>query len=256
MVSFLDLFVPLTGRTGEISPSDHIIATIVAALSFMSLPIVLPLSHRYGPQRITQAIVGLLIFTSISIAVFASPSFSPWTPLTPKRIFVHQVENITDGTWSMNMGHADAAPGHWQLVDDVRNALVPDYAPAVKQVMDGEYHHTLLAQAPCYRVDLILFRTHRSRREQYCLRHSAPRQRVLDTLQVQPTVALGLWSSLALVFAQHLHRHVERRRVGFGSWNEARHDRSQQARSDLVRDRFSRRRLGVGLAWRFATQRR
>ncbi|PWN45424.1 hypothetical protein IE81DRAFT_320179 [Ceraceosorus guamensis] len=136
LVSFLDLFVPLTGRTGEISPSDHIIATIVAALSFMSLPIMLPLAHRYGPKHITRAIAGLLIFTSIAIAVFASPSFSPWTPLTPKRIFVHQVENITDGTWSMNMGHADAAPGHWQLVDDVRTALVPEHAPAVKQVMN------------------------------------------------------------------------------------------------------------------------
>lgn len=95
MCSFLDLFVPLTGRMGEISPVDNIIATITAALTFLSLPAVIPMAHRFGQKRLGSAILVTLALSAAMVAVFASPGWVPFDEWHPKRLFVHQVENVS-----------------------------------------------------------------------------------------------------------------------------------------------------------------
>lgn len=120
MASFLDLFVPLTGRMGEISPADHIIASIVAGLAFLSFPFAIPLAHRYTSENLKKTIVALLAITAAVMAVFASPGWKPFDEAHPKRLFVHQVENITSSEWFMNVGSADPAPGFKALANELQ----------------------------------------------------------------------------------------------------------------------------------------
>ncbi|CBQ69193.1 conserved hypothetical protein [Sporisorium reilianum SRZ2] len=120
MASFLDLFVPLTGRMGEISPADHIIASIVAALAFLCFPFAIPLAHRFTLQNLQRTIVVLLGITAAVMAVFASPGWQPFDAAHPKRLFVHQVENITSDAWFMNVGAADPAPGFKALANELQ----------------------------------------------------------------------------------------------------------------------------------------
>ena len=139
LASFLDLFVPLTGRMGEISPADNIIATIVSVLTFLCLPSAIPLAHRYGGAQLKKAI-GVLIGLSVVIAaIFASPAWKPFDEMHPKRLFVHQVENITSGEWFMNMGAADPAPGFGQLANEVQKVLGREGEVAVLKEMN-EYN--------------------------------------------------------------------------------------------------------------------
>ncbi|KAN0062740.1 hypothetical protein ACQY0O_004935 [Thecaphora frezii] len=123
MASFLDLFVPLTGRMGEISPADNIIATLVSALCFLALPVAIPLAHRYSTAGLQRAILALLAMTAVIVAVFASPAWRPFDEMHPKRLFVHHIENITSGDWFLNMGAADPAPGFAELANDVQRVL-------------------------------------------------------------------------------------------------------------------------------------
>ncbi|EPQ26656.1 uncharacterized protein PFL1_05636 [Pseudozyma flocculosa PF-1] len=136
MASFLDLFVPLTGRMGEVSPADNIIATIVAALSFLSLPALVPLSHRYTTATLGRAILALVSLTAVMVAVFAARQ--PFDALHPKRLFVHQVQNITSGEWFMNLGAADPAPGFEQLSNDVQRVLGRPGESAVLHEMNAQ----------------------------------------------------------------------------------------------------------------------
>lgn len=123
IVSFLDLFVPLTGRMGEISPADNIIATIVAVLVFLCLPFSIPLSHRFTGENLRKTILGLLGVTAVVMAIFASPMWKPFDADHPKRLFVHQIENITSNEWHMNLGSADPAPGMAALAQSLHAQL-------------------------------------------------------------------------------------------------------------------------------------
>ncbi|CDR98784.1 uncharacterized protein SPSC_00911 [Sporisorium scitamineum] len=121
MASFLDLFVPLTGRMGEISPADHIIASIVAVLAYLSFPFAIPLAHRFTSENLKRTILALLAITAAVMAVFASPGWQPFDAAHPKRLFVHQVENITSNEWFMNVGAADPAPGFKTLANELQS---------------------------------------------------------------------------------------------------------------------------------------
>lgn len=124
LVSFLDLFVPLTGRTGEISPADHIVGTIVGALSFLLVPLLLPLSHRMGNARLLQAIFAGLFISVFGIILFASPALPAFDVAHPKRVFVHQVQNLTSNSYWMNIGGADPdVKGLETIVNDVHRHM-------------------------------------------------------------------------------------------------------------------------------------
>ena len=137
MVAFLDLFVPLTGRTGEVSPADHIVATIVAALTFLCLPFLFPLSHRMGPARLRQAIYGGLAISALVIALFASSAVPTFDAAHPKRVFVHQVQNLTSDSFWMNIGGADPdVKGLEAIVQDVHTEMGIASQPPALMKMD------------------------------------------------------------------------------------------------------------------------
>lgn len=136
MVSFLDLFVPLTGRTGEISPADHIVGTIVGVLTFLCLPWAIPLAHRMGNTRLIKAIFLSLTVSVLGIALFASPTLPSFDAAHPKRVFVHQVQNLTSESYWMNIGGADPdVKGLEKIVNDVHAQMgIPDEKPVLMQM--------------------------------------------------------------------------------------------------------------------------
>lgn len=137
LVSFLDLFVPLTGRTGEISPADHIVGSIAGALTFLCLPFALPMSFRMGRERLAKVIVFFLTISVACIAIFASPALKPFDVGHPKRVFVHAVQNVTSDTFWLNLGGADPdVKGLETIVDDVWKSMGIVEEPFTKVDMD------------------------------------------------------------------------------------------------------------------------
>lgn len=140
LVSFLDLFVPLTGRTGEVSPADHIVGSIVAVLSFLCLPFTLPLAHRLGPKRLLRVLAVGTAFTVAAVAVFSSAALKPFDAAHPKRLFVHAVQNVTSDTFWLNIGGADPdVAGLDQIAKDVHLHMGIPSEPYTKVHMD-EYN--------------------------------------------------------------------------------------------------------------------
>ncbi|CAO1635451.1 unnamed protein product [Sympodiomycopsis kandeliae] len=125
LTSFLDLFTPLVGRTGEVSPADHLLASIVSFLSFLCFPFLFPLSHRFGTKFLGRAIIFFLSLTIAAIAIYASPAMKPFDALHPKRLFTHQVHNLTSGEWYMNLGSADPAPS--KIIQSLADGLQAEF---------------------------------------------------------------------------------------------------------------------------------
>lgn len=99
------------GRTGDVSPADHLLASIVGFLTFLSLPMLIPLAHRFGPHALRRAIYFSLSASALVVAIYAAPGgLKPFDSMHPQRLFVHQVHNVTSGQWWMNLGAADPAP--------------------------------------------------------------------------------------------------------------------------------------------------
>ncbi|KAH9839719.1 uncharacterized protein C8Q71DRAFT_905143 [Rhodofomes roseus] len=113
----LDVFVPLTGRTGEEAPAEHIIASIVAGVGAYTLPLLVPFMHRFGQRTITRATVLCTMLTAVAIAVFSMRS--PFDQMHQKRMFVIHMENITTQEQYLHVAAADSAPGFPQLAQRI-----------------------------------------------------------------------------------------------------------------------------------------
>jgi hypothetical protein len=118
-VGFLDFFVPLTGRMGEVAPVENIIATITAVLTFLVLPMSIPFAHRFGRQALLVATLALSAFSLLSMAFFSRESSSPFDQEHQKRFFALQIENITSGDHSLHIAACDAAPKFDTLVSGI-----------------------------------------------------------------------------------------------------------------------------------------
>ncbi|KAI8922547.1 hypothetical protein DFJ77DRAFT_447028 [Powellomyces hirtus] len=103
----LNLFVPISGRTGADTPSDVIVAVLTGALLFLHFYLLLPLTHRLSPAAANRsakmvALVGLLVVAIFVLAV------KPFDTMHPKRVFVEYKENLTDNTREVMIAHADS----------------------------------------------------------------------------------------------------------------------------------------------------
>ncbi|KAG8969548.1 hypothetical protein FRC03_001987 [Tulasnella sp. 419] len=92
-LGFLDIFVPLTGRMGEVAPVEHIIATITAVVVLLTGSFLLPLAHRVGRKILMNFIIILIGSTAIIMFFFAFVR-EPYDPMHQKRIFALHVENV------------------------------------------------------------------------------------------------------------------------------------------------------------------
>jgi len=134
--TLLDIFVPLTGRMGEVAPVEHIIASITAFLVFFVLPFSIPFSHRFGRRVASATILTLSLVTVFVMMVFSLPIWSPFDHMHQKRFFALHTENITSGEFSLHIAAADAAPGFKTLVDSIAENFGLPGANARANIMD------------------------------------------------------------------------------------------------------------------------
>ncbi|KAG6901677.1 hypothetical protein C0995_009232 [Termitomyces sp. Mi166 len=121
LIPVVEVFVPLTGRIGADAPADNLIATIVSSIGALSLPLVIPLAHRFGPRALRRGVVFMSVVTAVLVAVFAMRA--PFDDMHQKRLFVLHLENITTHEQSLHIASADGAPGF----DLLANRIVDDF---------------------------------------------------------------------------------------------------------------------------------
>ncbi|GLB41442.1 putative peptide hydrolase [Lyophyllum shimeji] len=131
LLPVVEVFVPLTGRIGADAPADHVIATIISSIGALSLPLVLPFAHRFGPRALWRGVLFAGMLTALAIAVFAMRM--PFNAMHQKRVYILHTENITTHEHHLHIAAADAAPGFDLFAADV----VSDFlAPRAKVASD------------------------------------------------------------------------------------------------------------------------
>ncbi|BGP12418.1 hypothetical protein JCM10213v2_000334 [Rhodosporidiobolus nylandii] len=95
IIGFLDLFVPLTGRLGAEAPVDHIIASLVSGVGYLTIPMLLPFVHRYGASFTARILLLLTLVTAGTMGWFSRPAWGPYDAAHPKRLLCLFMENTT-----------------------------------------------------------------------------------------------------------------------------------------------------------------
>ena len=78
---------------GADAPSENIIATIIASLGALSLPLLLPFSHRFGRRALFRGIISMSIVTVVLMGIFTMKV--PFDAMHQKRLFVLHLENVS-----------------------------------------------------------------------------------------------------------------------------------------------------------------
>jgi len=123
-ISFMDMIVPLLGRMGRDAPADHVIGSLVAALTVLNTLWVMPLAHRYGPRWTRRVHLFFLTATVVMVAVFARRA--PFDATHPRRLLLHHVENITSGEFHVAHTTLDAVPGLDKIGAEIQRTLLGD----------------------------------------------------------------------------------------------------------------------------------
>ncbi|KAF8315143.1 hypothetical protein DL93DRAFT_2166855 [Clavulina sp. PMI_390] len=134
--SLLDVFVPLTGRMGEEAPAEHIVATIVSIVVFLSVPSSLSLAHQLSKKHLRRVLQAIFLLTISVAAIFASGIIPTFDELHPRRLFVLHSENIFTGDRSLHFAVADSAPEFHALAEEMRANFGESGAPLNSVVMN------------------------------------------------------------------------------------------------------------------------
>lgn len=160
----LDFFVPLAGRIGANAPADNLIATIVAGVGALGVPLVVPFVWRFQNRPQTEAsrgetgvlktlIIVMALITAVPIAIFSVRE--PFDSMHQKRVYVMRTENVSASflyTWAMitirlafqittgehhlHLSTSDGAPGFKELVYEIAKdfgAAVPPSKDSINQ---------------------------------------------------------------------------------------------------------------------------
>ncbi|KAE9386618.1 hypothetical protein BT96DRAFT_1026164 [Gymnopus androsaceus JB14] len=141
----LDFFVPLAGRIGANAPADNLIATIVAGVGALGVPLVVPFVWRFQNRPQTEAsrgetgvlktlIIVMALITAVPIAIFSVRE--PFDSMHQKRVYVMRTENITTGEHHLHLSTSDGAPGFKELVYEIAKdfgAAVPPSKDSINQ---------------------------------------------------------------------------------------------------------------------------
>ncbi|KAK7686297.1 hypothetical protein QCA50_010521 [Cerrena zonata] len=136
--SVLDVFVPLTGRTGEKAPADHIIATIVAVIGTYCLPLMISFVHRIPRRALSRALLVPAMVTAGAMAIFMMRE--PFDPMHPKRFYAMYLENITSHEQHLHFAAADSAPGFELLVHDLAQSFGLPEAPLPQSIIMNDWN--------------------------------------------------------------------------------------------------------------------
>ncbi|KAF8217155.1 hypothetical protein K438DRAFT_1798365 [Mycena galopus ATCC 62051] len=116
MVPTLEVFVPLTGRLGNV-PADNIVATIISVLGSQALPLAIPFAHRFGRKSLRTLVIVLGAAMLMNMAFYAGKDV--FDDMHQKRLFILHLENVTTNEQHLHIASADGAPGFHQLVKDI-----------------------------------------------------------------------------------------------------------------------------------------
>ncbi|KAJ6614116.1 hypothetical protein B0H10DRAFT_2046102 [Mycena sp. CBHHK59/15] len=133
MVPTVEVFVPLTGRLGNV-PADNIVATLISVLGCQALPLVIPFAHRFGKRALRKLVVVLSALTVLNMAFFCTKNV--FDDMHQKRLFVLHLENITTHEHHLHIATADSAPGFHDLVQEITTEFANLHVSAVPVVMD------------------------------------------------------------------------------------------------------------------------
>ncbi|KAJ7197735.1 hypothetical protein GGX14DRAFT_470744 [Mycena pura] len=133
MVPTLEVFVPLTGRLGDV-PADNIVASGVSVLGALALPLVIPFAHRVGRKSLWRLVLVLSGVTLLNAWIHARKE--PFDDMHQKRLFVLYLENVTTHEHHLHIAAADGAPGFPALVEDIAGAFAGSQSAARAVVMN------------------------------------------------------------------------------------------------------------------------
>ncbi|KAJ7131725.1 hypothetical protein C8R43DRAFT_1024401 [Mycena crocata] len=133
MVPTVEVFVPLTGRLGNV-PADNIVATLISFLGAQALPLVIPFAHRFGRKTLRRIVVVLSVFTLLNMASYTQKNV--FDDMHQKRLFILHLENVTTHEHHLHIAAADGAPGFHELVQDITSEFAGLQTTAVPVVMD------------------------------------------------------------------------------------------------------------------------
>jgi len=101
----LDIFTPLTGRIGKDAPAEFIIATLASVVGMIFFPPFIPMFHRLSRAGQRRAIVSLLLVSASVMALFASPYWSVYDSMHPKRAGVQYTYNVSAHCSRLTVAH-------------------------------------------------------------------------------------------------------------------------------------------------------
>lgn len=151
MASFMDVIVPLTGRTGVDAPSDHIIASLVSGILYLVVPALPIAAHRFDKTILTQAVVLMLFASGAIISIFAAPGMQTFDFLHPKRVLCLYMEDTSSNTLSLHIAGLDPSPFE-HLVDDLAAKLELEEKPVLSEIRDDIAEWDIVSFGPKYPV--------------------------------------------------------------------------------------------------------
>lgn len=134
-MGFLEIFVPLGGRSGHDAPFDFIIASAIGGITFLSAPWVLPYAHRHGLAGLRRLVFA---FGAISLAlVVIFMNVSPFDADHPKRLFALHMTNLstTPPTFALHVAGMDGGPAFEPLVMQTADAVGLDSSKLERNVI-------------------------------------------------------------------------------------------------------------------------
>ncbi|KAJ7083760.1 hypothetical protein C8R44DRAFT_53144 [Mycena epipterygia] len=137
MVPTVEVFVPLTGRLGNV-PADNIVGTLIAILGSQALPLVIPFAHRFGRKALQRVVIVLSVLTLANMAIYARKDV--FDEMHQKRLFVLHLENVTTHEHHLHIASADGAPGFHDLVQDIVDEFAGGMRTAVVPVVMDDHN--------------------------------------------------------------------------------------------------------------------
>jgi hypothetical protein len=114
------------------APGEIIVAVISTFLTHQFLPALPPFFHRFDRGQQRQAMIALLIATSVVTAVFASPSWSAYDATHPKRTGVQWLYNVSSASTSLHVAQLDSGPGYNEFVHKINSRYGASDQPLLK----------------------------------------------------------------------------------------------------------------------------
>ncbi|KAJ7768520.1 hypothetical protein B0H16DRAFT_1520063 [Mycena metata] len=137
MIPTLEVFVPLTGRLGDV-PADNIVGTLIAVLGSQALPLAIPFAHRFGRKSLQTLVIVLSAVTVVNMAIYARKN--AFDDMHQKRLFVLHLENVTTHEHHLHIAAADGAPGFHDLVKDISTEFGGVLAPVPTALVMDDYN--------------------------------------------------------------------------------------------------------------------